>query len=400
MIPTFKQHLLSTFFLILALLALFWPALLHPDTILFPTFSPFSDVVVIHWPKANLLAQSWQSGAGLPLWTPLILSGMPLAANQLAMLFYPLAWLFLILPPELVFNLLFIFHLLLGGLGVYFLLTKGYGLSPAAALPGSLTFALNGKWLAHVAAGHVSMVGAIGWLPWAVLGTTMALKPPGSRGDHKPALFAGMNWVIVAAVALAMQIATHTLLVIYTVYLLAALVVWRMANEELRIAAKRSEWPRSVATKRGKERRAAKRSKWQIAIHSFADSPTRSFADSPTRPFAHSLIRLFAILFLAGLLGAAQLLPLAELAQFSNRSLSLSQAAEFAVTPAQLLVGLLLPSTRSGHELIIYLGLAPLLLAPFGFSRSNRWSWFYGGLFILSVLFALGPSTPVHGLFY
>ena len=106
--------------LILAVLSLFWPALLHPFHILHPTFSPFSDTMVIHWPKAHLMAQNWQTGEGLPHWTPLILSGMPLAANQLAMLSYPPAWLFLILPLEPVFNILFIFHLLLGGLGVYF----------------------------------------------------------------------------------------------------------------------------------------------------------------------------------------------------------------------------------------------------------------------------------------
>ena len=92
------------FLLIPAVLSLFWPALLNPSSVLFPSFSPFSDVMVIHWPKAYLMAQSWQAGEGLPYWTPLILSGMPLAANQLAMFFYPPAWFFLFLPIEPVLN--------------------------------------------------------------------------------------------------------------------------------------------------------------------------------------------------------------------------------------------------------------------------------------------------------
>jgi hypothetical protein len=50
--------------------------------------------------------------------------------------------------------------------------------------------------------------------------------------------------------------------------------------------------------------------------------------------------------------------------------------------------------------LVIYLGLVPLLLAPVGITRENRWTWFYGGLFLFTVLFALGPGTPVHALFY
>ena len=216
----------SLLVLFMAVLILFWPTLLSPSLILFPTFSPFSDVMVIHWPKAHLMAQSWHSGNSLPYWTPLILSGMPLAGNQLAMLFYPPAWLFLIFPVEPVFNILLVFHLLLGGIGVYLLLYKGHDLSPVAALLGSMTFALNGKWLAHAAGGHVSMVGAIGWLPWAVFGVMMLLKQQngGEAGKFFP--FSGLRWSLLVAVSLSMQIFTHTLLLIYTVYILAAMVAW------------------------------------------------------------------------------------------------------------------------------------------------------------------------------
>lgn len=375
MIPREKSQY-ALLLLAAALLSLFWPALLHPFYVLHPTFSPFSDTMVIHWPKAHLMAQSWLAGQGLPHWTPLILSGMPLAANQLAMLFYPPAWLFLLLPIEPVFNLLFIFHLLLGSFGVYFLLHKAHGLSPRAALLAGLTFGLNGKWLAHAAGGHVSMVGAAGWMPWALFGLMMLLRQRhhgeaarvtltgAGRGAETAERFtlgrsvfmvSEMGWAILVAVALAMQIVTHTLLLIYTVYLVAAAVGWYLI---------------------------------------FVQTSSRL-----TR-VKGLLLPLLAIPILAGLLGAVQLLPLAELVRFSNRSLSLSEAAEFAVTPAQLLVGLLLPSAQGGHELVIYMGLIPLLLAPFGLSRKNRWSWFYGLLLIFAVLFALGPSTPVHSLFY
>jgi hypothetical protein len=106
-------------------------------------------------------------------------------------------------------------------------------------------------------------------------------------------------------------------------------------------------------------------------------------------------------LILAALVGAVQLLPLLELAQFSNRSLNLSQASEFTLSLIQLLLGLLLPITQWGHEHVIYMGLVPLLLAPVGLlSRQNRWAWFYGVLFLFAVLFALGPQNPLHSLFY
>src|SRR5512135_3171126 len=84
--------------LLAAVLVLFAPALAQPDAFLYPTFSPYSDLTVIHWPKAFLMAQTWQAAGTLPLWTPANLSGMPLAANQLAMRFYPPAWLLVLLP--------------------------------------------------------------------------------------------------------------------------------------------------------------------------------------------------------------------------------------------------------------------------------------------------------------
>lgn len=344
--------------LIPAVLCLFWPALLQPDSVLYPTFSPFSDLMVIHWPKAHLMAQTWQAGEGLPHWTPLILSGMPLAANQLAMLAYPPAWLFLIWPIEAVFNLLFIFHLLLGGLGLYLLLVRAHRVSPAAALVGALTYSLNGKWLAHAAGGHVSLVGAVGWMPWTLFGLLMLLVPQTPAGDRagQPGLpgRAAWPWAILVAVSLAMQILTHTLPVIYTLYLLAAAVAWRFFS----VPAGRWAWLKRL---------------W---------------------------LPLLLIPFAAGLLGAAQLLPLLELARYSNRALSLDQAAEFALSPAQLLLGLVLPSEQGGHELVIYPGLVPLLLAAFGLSRRQPWTWFYGLVFVFTALFALGPATPLHRLFY
>ncbi len=352
-----KTNKILPLLLVIAVLCLFWPALLQPRAILTPNFSPFSDALVIHWPKAHLMAQH----GPFPFWTPLILSGMPLAANQLAMLFYPPAWLFFLLPIELVFNLLAIFHLIWGGLGVYLLLRKKHQLARLAALLGALTYSLNGKWLAHLAGGHVSMVGAIAWLPWLLFGTLMLLQSPRSTSS----VVRGMwnvergTWVLLTVIALAMQIVTHTLLVIYSVYLIAAAVLWHLALT-FRATGIAGVW----------------------------------------NEIKQLFLPLLTIPLWAGLLGAAQLLPLAELAGFSNRALSLEQAALYAVSLPQLLMGLLLPSAQAGHELVIYLGLIPLLLIPVGLTRRQQWTWFYGGLLIFTILFAMGPTTPVHTLFY
>jgi hypothetical protein len=334
--------------LLIAVMLLFAPAVRHPNGLLYPTFSPHSDVTIIHWPKARLIAHTWRVAHTLPLWTPANLSGMPLAANQLAMRFYPPACLFLFLPINLVLNLLFVFHLFWGGLGVYWLLRTGYELDPIPALSGALTFALGGKLLAHTAGGHVSMVGAMAWMPWALLGTHQLLYAPGKRIRGK------WHWVVLAAVALAMQITTHTLITLYTGYLLAGYVLWGLFSN-LRF---------------------------------------------PISRLQSLFLPLASVPLLAALLGAAQLLPLAELAGYSNRALLLAQASEFALTPLTLLIGLFLPTSKGGHEMVIYLGLVPLLLAPLGLSRADRRSWFLGGVVVLAALFALGQATPLFELAY
>lgn len=172
-----------------------------------------------------------------------------------------------------------------------------------------------------------------------------------------------------------MQIVTHTLPVIYSVYLTGAMLIWQ------------------VVGRRGDEDTGSRGAVKVVTPHA-------SRLTSHVSRFTHSLILLLPGLFLATLLGAAQLLPLLELARYSNRSLSLDQASEFALAPAQLLVGLLLPTAQAGHEYVIYAGLVPLLLASFGLSRQNRWALFYGLVFGFAVLFALGPHNPLHTLFY
>jgi hypothetical protein len=350
----YKGELPYIFIPLAALVILFWPAVLNPFLILHNTFGPYTDTLVIHWPKAHLMAQNYAATGELPAWTPMNLSGMPLAANQLAMLSYPPAWLFLFLPLEPLFNMLFIFHLFLGSTAIYTLSRGLLNGSRAAAMIAALTFGLSGKWLAHTAGGHVSMVGAIAWLAWtlvAVHGMVQVTTANKERFRRET----GLGWMLLAIVTLAAQIVTHTLPVIYTVYVSGAIVLWH---------------------------------------HVVVNHPVR------LKGLLTDMLRLAIIFLLAGLLAARQLLPLLELAGYSNRALTAAQAAEFALSPLQLIVGLLLPTTGGGHEYVIYLGLIPLLLLPFGISRAQKWSLFYGLLLLVTVLFALGDHTPVHRLFY
>jgi len=322
--------------------AFFMPVLLRPGSLVYPTYATHSDLATIHWPKAALQAQSARDGGAWPLWTPRILSGMPLAANPLAMAFYPLSLIFLALPPAPAFNLLWIVHLWLAGAGAYLWLRRAVGVSRPAAALGALAFAFSGKMIAHLAAGHVSLIAAAAWLPWALLFTDQAV----TRDSWPSALG--------AAAALALQAAAHSQLFLYTAYL--ALAYGLTAALSLSPETRRSAlWGR--------------------------------------------LARLVLVLVGAGLLSAAQLLPLAEMSLYSNRALSAAEASAHALTPLTLLLGLFLPTAQAGHEPVIYLGLVTLLLLPFAWARRRQWRIvFCTALAVLALLLTLGERTPLYPL--
>lgn len=332
--------------LLIGIGALFLPALLQPDPWLYPTYSPHSDLTVIHWPKIYLMSTSWHTTDELPLWTPANLSGMPLAANQLAMRFYPPAWLLLVMPSGVGLSLFLLLHLCWAGLGSWWLLRRVFHVDVLPALIGSWTFALSGKLIAHMAGGHASLVAAVAWMPWAFGATSWLITTESFRERLRSALWTGL--------ALAAQLCTHSLVVLYTSYLLAAWVVWQMlCCGRLR-----------------------------------------------TKHLGTLLPVLIAIPLSALALGAAQLLPLVELSAYSNRALSLQEAGEYALTPLQLGVALFLPRSHAGHEAVAYLGLVPLVLAGWGLCRDDRRTWFPAGVVLIALLYALGSATPFFELVY
>lgn len=318
------------------------PVLRQPNALIFPTYAAHSDLATIHWPKATLQAEGVRDHGQWPLWTPRILSGMPLAANPLAMSFYPPSLLFLVLPVGLTFNLLWAFHFWLAGAGAYLWLRRAVDVSVPAATLGALAFAFTGKMAAHMAAGHVSLIGAAAWLPWALYFADRAV----TRRSVPAALLAGA--------AMALQATTHSQVFLYTSYLVLVYGLIAVLVPD-------------VGRRYGNRVRG---------------------------------MQLLALAFAAtGLLGAVQLLPLAEMAPYSNRALSVGEATAQALTPVQLLVGLLLPTGQGGHEPVVYLGLTPLLLLPFAWARRRQWRVvFCAGLTLFALLFALGDAMPLYPL--
>ena len=174
--------------------------MLDPAGWVFWRAGAFSDLWISHAPNLRFIREAIGAWHAIPLWNPLILSGMPLAADPLAGLWYPLHALGWLGPGGLGFNLLFWIHLALAAGGVFKLL-RLEGASAAASLLGGLVFAATPKLIGHVGLGHLTLVEAVCWTPWVLVcvrgAIEGALEPQG--GSRRFALLGallGLTFVI------------------------------------------------------------------------------------------------------------------------------------------------------------------------------------------------------------
>ncbi len=161
----------------------------------------FSDLTLAHGPSAEFLRQSLAQYGQLPMWNPHTLGGAPFAADPLSGIYYPLLWLALVISPPLAFNILFLLHLAFAGAGA-FLLAREEGASNAGALLAGVAFGGLPKLVAHVAAGHLTLVLAAAWTPWLLLAARRAARGGGYRAWSLAGVLAGVifladpRWII------------------------------------------------------------------------------------------------------------------------------------------------------------------------------------------------------------
>jgi hypothetical protein len=146
------------------------PALIYLPGILggipFPSeTAEYSDLLISHYPYAQLIKNSLIQYQAIPLWSSLIYSGMPLAANPLAGLFYLPSWIAFLFPLPAGISVVVALHSIFGSYGFYLFL-KDEGLGEVASLTGALLFGFMPKIAAHYGAGHVTLIYAICWTPW------------------------------------------------------------------------------------------------------------------------------------------------------------------------------------------------------------------------------------------
>jgi hypothetical protein len=153
-------------------LAFFWRAALLRGYLV------YGDIVFFFEPAKALLHDSLRAGR-LPLWSPWIFAGYPIAAEGQIAAFYPVSLLVSwVLPSFGAVNWLVILHVMLAGVSMY-LLARLLGASPFGAWLAGLVYGFSGFGLSHIH--HISLARRVGaecrprgWL----LGLGGALRPP------------------------------------------------------------------------------------------------------------------------------------------------------------------------------------------------------------------------------
>jgi hypothetical protein len=133
-----------------------------------------SDLTELNLPLRAIAADQFRAGQ-IPLWTDLIGSGFPLVGEGQAGVFYPLNFLFVILPlpSATVFGLLI--HFFLASLFTFFLVRR-LGVRPLGSFLAALVFGYSGVFLFRIK--HLNLINAATWLPLIMLWTEDFARHP------------------------------------------------------------------------------------------------------------------------------------------------------------------------------------------------------------------------------
>ncbi len=315
----------------------------HLADIAYQPGAQFSDIAVSHLPNALFLQREILVGNGVPMWSPLILSGYPFAANPLSGLHYPPGWLALLFPLPLGLNLLVILHLLWGGWGMYRFL-RSEGLYTSGALFGALVFESMPKLFAHHGAGHLTLLYAVSWTPWLLYAER--------RTEGKP-------WLRVAipGLALGLIVLADPRWAAYASLLLAAYRLYRWVTFMKNRPESQKAWGRDGALEAA---------------------------------------RLVGTVVFAALIAAPLILPLMQYTGLSTRSLLGAEDRLTLSLPPGNLLGLLYPPLGGSAEWTLYPGAVVLALTLLALGvRQIR---IRAGLWLLiippALLWSLGSYIP------
>lgn len=323
--------------------------------------SPVSDQYKAGYAFREFAAATLRQTGHFPLWNPYIFGGMPYVAAMHGDIFYPTFLLRMVLPTDVAMTWGFMIHVFLAGLFTYVFL-RALGLGFYGALIGGLAYMVGGNVAALVSPGHDGKLFISALLPMALFLVLRLVR------DGRRWAFGALGLVLGLAV-----LTPHPQLLQYLLLVTGAFSLFVAFAD---IGA--GKLPRAVAGRR---------------------------------------LALVAVAVVIGaLIGAVQFLPVLHYVDWSPRAggAGWAHAISFSLPPEEM-INFYLPQfsgilghywgRNSIHLHSEYIGASVLILAGLAFARSwsapqRRVIWFFGGTFVVALLWALGGYTPFYHLVY
>jgi len=123
-----------------------------------------SDFIAFYLGMKQFLYDQIHANHSIPYWNPYIFGGMPFWAHLESTIFYPLNFLFLVMPPEKAFGYTMFIHFLLGS-AFMFLLSRSFKINRFGSFMASLVFILNGFIVATIFDGQMFRIQTYIWIP-------------------------------------------------------------------------------------------------------------------------------------------------------------------------------------------------------------------------------------------
>ncbi len=338
-------------------LTLVYPALMGRFLV-----NPLSDQYKAGYSFREFAASTMKATGGFPQWDPYIFGGMPYVAAMHGDIFYPTFLLRLIMPVDAAMTWGMILHFFLCGLATYWFLRQACRFSFFASLIGGAAYMMGGFVCSLPSAGHDGKIFVSALFPLALLVLTWCMRD-------------GKKWAWgVFTIVIGLTVLTpHPQLL---QYLLLACGAWGVFLAFGGVGADKLERP--VAIRR--------------------------------------LAMALAAVVVGGAIGAIQYVPVREYVSWSPRApgFGYQSATQFSF-PIEELINTYLPQFsgilenywgRNGiHFHSEYVGVAVLILAFAAFGGGwtgarKRLFWFWIGTGIVSLLWALGGSTPFFQIIY
>jgi len=126
----------------------------------------------------------------IPFWNPYLFGGIPFWAHFESTLFYPLDFLFYLLPPERAYGYTIFLHVVLTSLAMYFF-ARSLPFSPFASFVAATVFSFSGLMMATIYDGQMYRTQSYLWIPLILWCLHRSLA---SRAFALPAAMGGLFW--------------------------------------------------------------------------------------------------------------------------------------------------------------------------------------------------------------